>query len=89
MGGTSGTTASPVIYDYYFMPTSDTIHAGTVVTWLNSGAQTHTVTSDTAVFDSGDVVSGGNFSFTFSATGTFPYHCNIHTFMTGTITVIP
>jgi len=32
---------------------------------------------------------GGNFQHTFATAGTYPYHCSIHSAMTGTITVNP
>jgi plastocyanin len=30
---------------------------------------------------------GATFSFTFNNPGTFPYHCTIHTYMTGKVIV--
>jgi len=50
-------------------------------------AVTHTVTSDNAAWDSGNIPAGGTFKFTFTTAGTFPYHCTIHPGMTGTIIV--
>jgi hypothetical protein len=57
------------------------------VTWMNSDPVSHTTTSDTGAWDSGPVSSGTTFQHTFSTAGTFPYHCNIHPFMHGTIVV--
>ena len=49
----------------------------------------HTATSDDGhTFDSGDLAPGSAYSFTFTKAGTFAYHCNVHTFMHGTIKVI-
>jgi hypothetical protein len=45
------------------------------------------VTADGGAFDSGNLATGQTFSQTFSAAGTFAYHCNIHPQMTGTVTV--
>jgi plastocyanin len=59
------------------------VKKGTVVTWTNNDSTTHTVTSDTNAFSSGDIAPGSTFKFTFSETGTFSYHCSIHTTMTG------
>src|SRR5205823_8749489 len=74
---------------FAFSPQSLTISVGTTVTWKNTTQVSHTATSDDGTtFDSGIIPSGGTFSFTFTTTGTFGYHCNIHPFMTGTITVI-
>jgi uncharacterized repeat protein (TIGR01451 family) len=79
--------ASVSIIDFAFQPSSITIGAGTTVVWTNTGSATHTVTSDSGIFDSGDISPGGTFQFTFENAGTYSYHCSIHTFMTGTVTV--
>jgi plastocyanin len=70
-----------------FNPSSLTIIKGANVTWTNDDSTTHTVTSDTGAFESGNLSPGNSFTHQFSDTGTFPYHCSIHTFMKGTITV--
>jgi len=70
-----------------FNPASITVKAGTTVTWTNYDMMTHTVTADNDSFNSGDILSGSTFSFTFSTAGTFNYHCTIHPLMKGTITV--
>lgn len=38
-------------------------------------------------FDSKNMAQGRSFSYTFSKAGTFTYHCDIHSYMTGTVTV--
>jgi plastocyanin len=70
-----------------FSPTPLTVSVNTTVKWTNSDGIAHTVTSDNAVWDSGNISAGGTFSFTFTAAGTFNYHCSIHSSMTGTIIV--
>lgn len=70
-----------------FSPKSLTVTAGTTVTWTNKEAITHTVTSDTGLFDSGDLTNGQTYQYTFSSAGTFAYHCKYHSGMTGTIIV--
>lgn len=77
---------------FAFSPASLTIKAGTTVTWKNTTAAPHTVTSDDGKsFDSGSAnpiaPQSGTFSFTFSTAGTFAYHCAIHPFMKATIVV--
>lgn len=70
-----------------FSPSSITISAGTTVTWTNQESVVHTVTSDNNTFSSGDLGKKKTFSYTFSTTGTFPYHCIHHSGMTGTVIV--
>lgn len=70
-----------------FTPNSLTVPVGTTVTWTNKDAVTHTVTSTTGLFDSGNLASGSKYSYTFPTAGTYPYYCIIHAGMTGTIVV--
>ena len=70
-----------------FNPTALTIAKGATVTWTNDDSTTHTVTSDTGAFDSGNLSPGATYTRQFNDTGTFPYHCTIHPFMKATITV--
>ena len=70
-----------------FMPNPVTITAGSTVTWTNNDSITHTVTSDSGVFDSGNIAAGGRFSFTFNTRGTFPYHCTPHPTMVASVVV--
>lgn len=77
---------------FAFSPATLTIKAGTTVTWKNTTAVAHTVTSDDGKsFDSGMAnpiaAQSGTFSFTFTSPGTFAYHCAIHPFMKATIIV--
>lgn len=63
----SGTVA---VMNNLFSPTGISVSAGTTVTWaFNGNCRTHTVTSDTGLFDSGNKKSG-TFSHTFSTPGT-------------------
>ena len=39
-------------------------------------------------FSSGNLPSGSQFSHTFTNTGSFDYHCTIHSGMTGTVVVV-
>ena len=72
-----------------FSPRTLVIKTGTTVVWKNVSAAPHTVTSDDGqMFDSGNVMTGGTFQFKFTATGTFPYHCNIHPYMRAEIVVV-
>jgi len=64
-----------------------TIASGTVVKWTNRGDHTHTTTSDSGVWDSGNLSPGDTFKRRFRRAGTFSYHCQIHPTMRATITV--
>lgn len=74
---------------YGFSPTTLTIKVGTTITWKNVSPAPHSVTSDDGTaFDSGTVPIGGSYSFKFTTTGSFPYHCNYHPYMRATIVVV-
>ena len=81
-------TVEVSIYKGTFTPPDVTIQVGDTVRWTNNDLTAHTTTSDTAVWDSGALSLGQSFSFTFTGTGDFPYHCNIHPVMTATIRVL-
>jgi plastocyanin len=70
-----------------FSPSSITVTAGTTIKWTNKDGIAHTVTSNTNVFDSGTINSGGTFSFTFATAGTYPYYCKIHPSMIASVSV--
>ena len=70
-----------------FSPDNLSIKVGDTVTWINNDSYAHTVKASKSEFDSGNMASGGKFSFTFDKEGTIDYICGIHTFMKGTITV--
>lgn len=70
-----------------FTPATLTVTVGTTVKWTNKDAVTHTVTSDTGLFDSGNIDQNGTSSHMFSTAGTYNYHCSIHPSMTGKIIV--
>lgn len=85
-GRSSGTTI--VIHNFAFNPSSLTVAPGTRITVENRDGVTHTLTSDTGAFNTGDVAAGATVHFEAPAKpGTYPYRCNIHQFMTGTLTV--
>jgi plastocyanin len=72
-----------------FMPTIDTVAVGTTITWKNNDSYAHTSTSDTGVWDTGNIAGGATATTTFSTAGTYPYHCTYHASMgmRGTIVV--
>ena len=70
-----------------YRPSQLDVLPGETVSWTNVSQRTHTVTSDTGLFDSGDVVGGGHFAFRFDTPGEYRYHCTIHPSITGEIDV--
>jgi plastocyanin len=70
-----------------FSPSTITVPVNTTITWTNKDEYAHTVTSNTGLFDSGPISNNWTYSHTFTTTGTFPYHCKIHTSMTATVIV--
>lgn len=87
-GGAGGPGTNEVfIQGMAFTPSNLTVAAGTTVTWTNKDAISHTVTSNTNLFNSGNMGSGSTFSFTFATAGTYPYFCSIHPTMTAQVTV--
>lgn len=85
-GGSSG--HSVTIQNFAFHPSRLTVPPGTVVTVTNKDSVVHTLTSTTNAFNTGDIQPGQSKSFTApNKPGTYPYICEIHQYMTGTITV--
>lgn len=82
-------TNAVTIQNFAFSPHDITVKKGTTVTWTNKDSTTHTVTETDGQVgpDSGNLVSGKSYSFTFNAIGTFHYHCSIHPEMLGTVKV--
>ena len=75
------------IGDFFFSPAAVTINVNDQVRWTWIGSIGHTTTSDTGLWDSGINGNGATFVNTFAAAGRFPYHCTVHPFMMGAITV--
>jgi plastocyanin len=78
------------IKGFAFSPKALKVSAGTKVTGTNDDSADHTSTADKgapASWDSGHLGKGKTFSFTFAKKGTYSYHCDIHTYMTGTVDV--
>ena len=75
--------------DSFFTP--DTIHVAfhLPVRWTNEGTVIHTVVSDSGLFGSGSLTPAAWYEIQFDSVGTFPYHCDIHPTMVGTVVVDP
>ncbi len=84
-GATSTQEVSIEFSDY--RPSQLDVLPGETVLWTNVSQRTHTVTSDTGLFDSDQVQAGQSFSFRFDEVGSYLYHCTIHPSITGEIDV--
>lgn len=97
-GSSSGSSATPTagakqtnsveISNFQFTPATITVKAGTKVTWTNKDSVQHNVVGDNFKNLRGPLLDQGKtFSFTFDKVGTYPYHCNPHPYMKGTVIV--
>ena len=86
--------------DACFDPFSVTVNAGDTVVWTNDDVVAHMVNAGSLIedptavgfdypngFDSGLMMSDDTFEWTFEESGTYPYLCQLHPWMVGTITV--
>lgn len=80
-----------------FVPQYITVKVGTTVTWKNTSSAPHNVfprsgfTVPDSTFKSPDVINAGTgeWSFTFTKPGDYPYFCAIHPAMLAWVTVVP
>lgn len=84
---TNGAQVSVTIQNMMFAPSTLNVRVGDTVVWTNNDSVAHTVTGDTAGPRSTSIAQGGTYSYTFTTSGTFSYHCSIHPSMMGTVMV--
>jgi len=78
-----------------FIPSTVVITVGGTVTWENTDTAAHTATSGSAAdgpsgyWDSSLIMAGGSYTVSFEDfdPGTYPYFCQVHPWMEGTIIV--
>jgi len=79
----------------FFSPNQLTISLGTPLIWKNRTQEPHTIVSDDCrfgnpcSFDSGFLGPNARFTLPPLKPGTYPYHCGIHPFMRGLLTIHP
>jgi plastocyanin len=76
------------IVEFTYGPDPVTVQVGGKVTWLNQDTAPHTATADDGSFDTGTLERGKLKSETFKKAGTYPYYCEIHPTMHGTVEVV-
>jgi len=80
-------TVQVTVHNFEFSPAVVDVQVGDTVVWTNTGG-THSVTSDDGTSFSNQAQSAPwTFSHTFNAAGSFPYHCEVHITMHGTVNV--
>jgi plastocyanin len=83
----STTSGAQITIDSGFVFHTTAVKAGDTVTVKNDSTSQHTVTADGAGGFNVTIDAGKTATFTAPAAGTYPFHCNIHNFMKGTLTV--
>ena len=77
----------------FFSPNHLKIRLDTPLTWLNQTREAHSIVADDCQsrsqcsFDSGVIRPDHQFVLTRLAPGSYPYHCGLHPFMRGVLTV--
>jgi len=86
----TGASDSINIQNFKFSPNPLNVKQGSKVTVSILDADvTHSLTADDGSFDTGIFMkTNGPKTITVSKTGSIKYHCQVHSFMTGTIDVI-
>jgi plastocyanin len=83
----AGGEVDVAIADFAFDPANITATVGQTVTFSNSDSAPHTATLDDGSCTTPNINQNASNGLTFNAAGTYPFHCNIHPNMKGTITV--
>ena len=79
----------------FFSPNQLTISVGTPLTWKNRTQEPHNIVSDdcrletTCSFDSGFLGPNARYTLPQLKPGRYPYHCGLHPFMRGLLTIHP
>jgi plastocyanin len=77
------------IVEFTYEPDPVTIEEGGKVIWINRDSAPHTATADDGTFDTGTLEEGKLGSESFKEPGSYPYFCEIHPSMRGTVEVVP
>jgi|SRR5579875_1179460 len=77
-----------VIQNYAYHPDNLTVRVGTTISVVNRDMTQHTLTANDGAFNTGTIQPGQTARLVMRKTGTFPYHCLFHAFMTGTLKVV-
>jgi plastocyanin len=87
-GGKVEDSARVSIENFSFSPSQTRVAPGAKITVVNEDQVTHTLTSTSGKFSTGELAPGASVTFTAPKTpGTYPYICTIHQYMTGSLVV--
>jgi plastocyanin len=75
---TDGSNATIAMLDDRFDPTTLNVPAGTTVTWVNRGANWHSIAAYDGSFTSEKLAPGASFDHRFDAPGTYEFLCQHH-----------
>ena len=75
------------IEGFAFKPASISATVGQTITFTNGDSAPHTATLDDGSCTTPNIANGASDGLTFTAAGTYPFHCNVHPNMKGTITI--
>ena len=75
------------IKDFAFGPSAIQAKVGDVITFTNNDSAPHTATLDDGSCSTGTISPSSSDGLTFTAAGTYAFHCKIHSSMKGTITI--
>ncbi|HEX3241292.1 MAG TPA: cupredoxin domain-containing protein [Solirubrobacterales bacterium] len=87
-GGEAARSEKVKIVEFAYGPDPVVVKVGGKVTWQNEDTAPHTATADDGSFDTDTLEKGKLKSATFKEAGTFPYFCEIHPTMHGTVEVV-
>lgn len=82
-------SAKVEIVEFTYDPDPVAIEEGGKVTWINRDSAPHTATADDGSFDTETLEQNKLKSENFKEAGSYPYFCEIHPEMRGTVEVVP
>ena len=86
--GSAARSEKVEIVEFAYQPDPVVVAVGGKVTWQNEDSAPHTATADDGSFDTGTLEEGKIGSESFKEAGTYPYFCEIHPTMRGTVEVL-
>jgi plastocyanin len=72
---------------FAYLPESLSVSRGDTIIFLNEDIVAHTITADTAKWDSGDLRPRQSFRLVTPARGRISFHCELHPAMRGQVVV--